>query len=103
MFDDVSLYSHDVRRCNVVFSFTKSYAVYVNACIKVKVVGGISSCNDRRLKSLKIHLPFLSFFCAGIEIDSFKEVICWPIYYRLEVCREVNLSLVLRARNILHD
>ena len=50
----------------------KTYEIHVNACITVKIVGGISLCNGGKLeKSEGSNCFFHRFFfvCVRIEID----------------------------------
>ena len=48
----------------------ETYEMYVNACITVKIVGGISLCNGGKLEESEgSNCFFHCFLCVRIEID----------------------------------
>ena len=52
------------------FSRIKTYEIHVNACITVKIVGGISLCNGGKLEESEgSNCFFHRFLCVRIEID----------------------------------
>ena len=51
------------------FLALKTYGIHVNACITVKIVGGISLCNGGKLEESEgTNCFFHRFLCVRIEI-----------------------------------
>ena len=52
------------------FSRIKTYEIHLNACITVKIVGGISLCYGGKLEESEgSNCLFHRFVCVRIEID----------------------------------
>ena len=52
------------------FVALKTYEIHVNACITVRIVGGISLCNGGKLEESEgSNCLFHRFLCVRIEID----------------------------------
>ena len=84
----------------LLFSRIKTYEIHVNASITVKVVGGISSCNGRKLEKSE---GYNCFFVVSCVLESNRFLLTSDLLPNISLVvgqSSVNISLALRARDI---